>query len=95
MQSGVVMHQIESQPLDSITSLETVEESLQVALSSSEAEYQVMRAAVQEIIFLRELLDDCSFRRRNPVIAEVYPSCQSYVKTQFFIRSEHLSTILH
>ena len=47
-----------------------------VALSSSEAEYQCMAAAVQEALYLKHLLEDGCIQQKHPiVIGEENQSC--------------------
>ena len=47
-----------------------------VALSSSEAEYQGMAAAVQEALYLKKCLEDCGIQQKHPIaIGEDNKSC--------------------
>ena len=69
-----------------------------VALSScEEAEYQGMCAAVQEAIFLRQLLEDLFIPQMKPTrIAEDNQSCIKLCNNPVFHkRSKHMSTKLH
>ena len=68
-----------------------------VALSSCEAEYQGMCAAVQEAIFLRQLLEDLFIPQMKPTkIAEDNQSCIKLCNNPVFHeKSKHMSTKLH
>ena len=68
-----------------------------VALSSCETEYQGMRAAVQEAIFLRQLLEDLFIPQMKPTkSAEDNQSCIKLCNNPVFHkRSKHMSTKLH
>ena len=68
-----------------------------VALSSCESEYQGMCAAVQEAIFLRQLLEDLFIPQMKPTqIAEDNQSCIKLCNNPVFHkRSKHMSTKLH
>ena len=102
---GVVVHQIGNQPLDSITILVTMgsnklelqKKQNRVALSSCEAEYKGMCAAVHEAIFLRQLLADLFIPQVKPTqIAEEKQSCMKFcINPVFHKRSKHVSTKLH
>ena len=63
-----------------------------VALSSCEAEYQGMCAAVQEAIFLRQLLEDLFIPQMKPTqIAENHQSCINYLLGEHLLKDANLS----
>ena len=68
-----------------------------VALSTAEAEYQAMAAAVQEAIYLRGLLEDFGFPMKTPiVIGEDNQSCIKMCHNPVMHkRSKHIDTKLH
>ena len=68
-----------------------------VALSSAEAEYQAMAAAVQEAIYLRALLEDFGLPMKKPIdIGEDNQSCIKMCHNPVMHkRSKHIDTKLH
>ena len=68
-----------------------------VALSSAEAEYQAMAAAVQEAIYLRPLLEDFGLAMKKPIdIGEDNQSCIKMCHNPVMHRrSKHIDTKLH
>ena len=68
-----------------------------VALSSAEAEYQAMAAAVQEAIYLRALLEDFGLQMKKPIdIGEDNQSCIKMCHNPVMHkRSKHIDTKLH
>ena len=68
-----------------------------IALSSCEAEYQGMCAAVQGAIFLKQILEDLFISQMKPTqIAEDNQSCIKLCNNPVFNkRSKHMSTKLH
>ena len=68
-----------------------------VALSSAEAEYQAMAAAVQEAIYLRALLNDFGIPMTKPIdIGEDNQSCIKMCHNPVMHkRSKHIDTKLH
>ena len=68
-----------------------------VALSSAEAEYQAMAAAVQETIYLRALLEDFGLAMKKPIdIGEDNQSCNKMCHNPVMHkRSKHIDTKLH
>ena len=68
-----------------------------VALSSSEAEYQGMAAAVQEALYLKQLLEDFGIQQKHPIAVgednqSCITSCQNPVMHK---RSKHIETKFH
>ena len=54
-----------------------------VALSSSEAEYQGMAAAVQEALYLKQFLEDLGIQQKHPIaIGEDNQSCTKLCQNQ-------------
>ena len=68
-----------------------------VALSSTEAEYQAMAAAVQEAIYLRALMKDFGYPMKEPTyIGEDNQSCIKMCHNPVMHkRSKHIDTKLH
>ena len=68
-----------------------------VALSSTEAEYQAMAAAVQEAIYLRALMKDFGYLMKEPTdIGEDNQSCIKMCHNPVMHkRSKHIDTKLH
>ena len=68
-----------------------------VALSSAEAEYQAMAAAVQEAIYLRALLEDLGLAMKKAIdIGEDNQSCIKMCHNPVMHkRSKHIDTKLH
>ena len=68
-----------------------------VALSSSEAEYQGMAAAVQEALYLKQLLEDFGIQQKRPIaIAEDNQSCIRLCQNPVMHkRSKHIETKFH
>ena len=68
-----------------------------VALSSSEAEYQGMAAAVQEASYLKQLLEDFGIQPKHPIaIGDDNQSCIKLCqKPVMHKRSKHIETKLH
>ena len=68
-----------------------------VALSSTEAEYQAMAAAVQEAIYLRSLMKDFGYPMKEPIyIGEDNQSCIKMCHIPVMHkRSKHIDTKLH
>ena len=68
-----------------------------VALSSSEAEYQGMVAAVQEALYLKQLLEDFGIQQKHSVaIGEDNLSCIKLCQNPVMHkRSKHIGTKLH
>ncbi len=68
-----------------------------VALSTAEAEYQAMAAAVQEAIYLRALLEDFGYPMKKPIdIGEDNQSCIKMCHNPVMHkRSKHIDTKLH
>ena len=68
-----------------------------VALSTAEAEYQAMAAAVQEAIYLRALLEDFGYPMKKPIdIGEDNQSCIKMCHNPVMNkRSKHIDTKLH
>ena len=68
-----------------------------VALSSTEAEYQAMAAAVQEAIYLRSLMKDFGYPMKEPTqIGEDNRSCIKMCHNPVMHkRSKHIDTKLH
>ena len=68
-----------------------------VALSSSEAEYQGMAAAVQEALYLKQLLEDFGIQQKRPIaIGEDNQSCIRLCKNPVMHkRSKHIETKFH
>ena len=68
-----------------------------VALSSTEAEYQAMAAAVQEAIYLRSLMKDFGYPMKEPThIGEDNQSCIKMCHNPVMHkRSKHIDTKLH
>ena len=68
-----------------------------VALSSSEAEYQGMAAAVQEALYLKQLLEDFGIQQKRPIaIGEDNQSCISFCQNSVMHkRSKHIETKFH
>ena len=68
-----------------------------VALSSSEAEYQGMAAAVQEALYLKQLLEDFGIQRKRPIaIVEDNQSCIRLCQNPVMHkRSKHIETKFH
>ena len=68
-----------------------------VALSSTEAEYQAMAAAVQEAIYLRALMKDFGYPMKEPIyIGEDNQSCIKMCHNPVMHkRSKHIDTKLH
>ena len=63
-----------------------------VALSSSEAEYQGMAAAVQEALYLKQLLEDFGIQQKRPIaIGEDNQSCIRFCHTQSCTRGASTS----
>ena len=68
-----------------------------VALSSSEAEYQGMAAAVQEALYLKQLLEDFGIQQKHPIAngedsQSCIKLCQNPVKHK---RSKHIEIMVH
>ena len=68
-----------------------------VALSSSEAEYQGMAAAVQEALYLKQLLEDFGIQQKRPIaIGEDNQSCIRLCQNPVMHkRSKHIETKFH
>ena len=68
-----------------------------VALSSSEAEYQGMAAAVQEALYLKQLLEDFGIQQKRPIaIGEDNQSCIRLCQNAVMHkRSKHIETKFH
>ena len=68
-----------------------------VALSSSEAEYQGMAAAVQEVLYLKELQEDLGIQQKRPrAIGEDNQSCIKLCRNPVMHkRSKHIETKFH
>ena len=68
-----------------------------VALSSSEAEYQGMAAAVQEALYLKQLLEDFGIRQKRPIaVGEDNQSCIRLCQYPVMHkRSKHIETKFH
>ena len=68
-----------------------------VALSSSEAEYQGMAAAVKEALYLKQLLEDFGIQQKHPIaIGEDNQSCIKLCQNQVWHkRSKHIETKFH
>ena len=68
-----------------------------VALSSSEAEYQGMAAAVQEALYLKQLLEDFGIQQKHPIaIGEDNQSCIKLCQNpDMHKRSKHIESKLH
>ena len=68
-----------------------------VALSSSEAEYQGMAAAVQEALFLKQHLEDFGIQQKHPI--EIVEDTQSCIKLcqnpVMHNRSKHIEKKCH
>ena len=66
-----------------------------VALSSSEAKYQGMAAAVQEALYLKPLLEDFGIQQKHPIaIGEDNQSCIKLCENRVLHkRSKHIGTI--
>ena len=68
-----------------------------VALSSSEAEYQGMAAAVQEALYLKQLLEDFGIQQKRPIA--IGEDNQSYIRLcqnpVMHKRSKHIETKFH
>ena len=68
-----------------------------VALSSSEAEYQGMAAAVQEALYLKHLLEDFGIQQKHPIA--IGEENQSFIKLfqnpVMHNRSKHIETKFH
>ena len=63
-----------------------------IALSSSEAEYQGMEAAVQEALYLKQLLEDFGIQQKIPIAKSCIRLCQNPVMHK---RSKHIETKFH
>ena len=68
-----------------------------VALSSSEAEYQGMAGAVQEALYLKQLLEDFGIQQKRPIeIGEGNQSCIRVCQNPVMHkRSKHIETKFH
>ena len=68
-----------------------------VALSSSEAEYQGMAAAVQKALYLKQLREDFGIQQKHPIaIGEDNQSCiKSCQNPVMHTRSKHIETKFH
>ena len=68
-----------------------------VALSSSEAEYQGMAAAVHEVLFLNQLLENFGIQQKRPIaIGEDNQSCIRLCQNPvMYKRSKHIKTKFH
>ena len=68
-----------------------------VAFSSSEAKYQGMAAAVQEALYLKQLLEDFGIQQKRPVaIGEDNQSCRRICQNPVMHkRSKHIETKSH
>ena len=68
-----------------------------VALSSSEAEYQGMAAAVQEALYLKQLLEDFGIQQKHPkAIGGDNQSCNELCQNPVMHkRSKHIETKFH
>ena len=68
-----------------------------VALSSSEAEYQGMAAAVQEAFYLKQLLEDFGIQQKRPIaIGEDNQNCIRLCQNPVMHkRSKHIETKFH
>ena len=68
-----------------------------VALSSTEAKYQTMAAAVQEVIYLRAIMTDFGYPMKEPIyIGEDNQSCIKMCHNPVMHkRSKHIDTKLH
>ena len=68
-----------------------------VALFSSEAEYQGMAAAVQEALYLKQLLEDFGIQQKRPIaIGEDNQSCIRLCQNPVMHkRSKHIETKFH
>ena len=73
------------------------QEADQIALSSSEAEYQGMAAAVQEAFDLKQLLEDFGVQQKHPIaIGEDNQSCIKLCQnTDLHKRSKNIETKVH
>ena len=74
-----------------------VKKQAKVALSSSEAEYQGMAAAVQEALYLKQLLEDFGIQQKRPIaIGEDNQSCIRLCQNPVMHkRSKHIETKFH
>ena len=69
-----------------------VKKQAKVALSSLEAEYEGMAAAVQEALYLKQLLEDFGIQRKRPIaIGEDNQSCIRLCQNPFM----HIETKFH
>ena len=68
-----------------------------VAFSLSEANYQGMAAAVQEALYLRQLLEDFGIQQKHPLaIGEDSQSCINFCQNPVMHeRSKHIETKFH
>ena len=74
-----------------------VKKQAKVALSSSEAEYQGMAAAVQEALYLKQLLEDFDIQQKRPIaIGKDNQSCIRLCQNPVMHkRSKHIETKFH
>ena len=64
-----------------------------VALFSSEAEYQGMAAAVQEALYLKQLLENFGIQQKHPIaIGEDNQSCIKLCQNPVMKKSKHIET---
>ena len=68
-----------------------------VALSSSEAEYQDMAAAVQEALYLKQLLKDFGIQQKHPItVGEDNQSCIKFCQNPVMLKkSKHTGSTFH